>query len=131
MTETPPARILVIEDEMAIRELLKARLEKAGYQVLLAKDGEEGLAMAQYDAPDVIVCDVIMPGEDGFGVCQRLRKKGVQVPFLFLTAKDQQNAKLSGLALGADDYITKPFDPRELEARIRALLQRRSHPPAP
>lgn len=126
-------RILVVEDEGDIRELLKYNLEKEGYQVSGAATGEEALQVAGHLLPDLILLDLMLPGIDGLEVCRKLRG-GAQtrhVPIIMLTAKGEEADIVTGLELGADDYITKPFSPRVLLARLRAALRRRSQPPPP
>lgn len=115
-------RILVIDDEAHIRELLRLYLSREGYEVLEAADGETGLRLAA--APiDLVVLDVLLPRKDGWQVCRELRAR-TKVPILMLTARDDEADIVVGLELGADDYVTKPFGPRELLARARALLRR-------
>jgi two-component system response regulator RpaA len=118
------SRILVIEDDMAISELVKINLELLGHQVVTAPDGIKGLAMAQQNAPDLIVLDVMMPDLDGFTVCQRLRQnpKTNSIPVLMLTALSTTKDKVAGFDAGADDYLPKPFDTPELQVRVRALF---------
>ena len=123
MTE-PEARLLVVDDEPNIRELLSASLRYAGFEVATASDGQEALARARADRPDLLVLDVMMPGVDGFEVVRRLRGEGVHCPVLFLTARDSTEDKVTGLTLGGDDYVTKPFSLEEVVARIRAVLRR-------
>lgn len=117
-------RILVVEDEDVILMLLEDQLTAEGYAVSAARDGERGLAMARDDQFDLVVLDIMLPKKDGFDVCRELRAAGVDVPILMLTAKSQEVDKIVGLELGADDYLTKPFSPKELVARIRAILRR-------
>lgn len=117
-------RILVVDDERPIAEILKYNLEREGYEVLLAFDGEEALNTALREELDLIVLDIMMPKRDGYEVCQAVREAGIKVPILMLTAKDEEGEKIRGLDGGADDYVTKPFSPRELMARIRAILRR-------
>ena len=117
-------RILVVDDERPIAEILKYNLEREGYEVLLASDGEEALKIALEDDLDLIVLDIMMPKLDGYQVCTAVRQASLHVPILMLTAKDEEGEKVRGLDIGADDYVTKPFSPRELTARIRALLRR-------
>jgi two-component system, OmpR family, response regulator MprA len=117
-------RILVVDDDRAVREALRRTLTLAGYEVQMAEDGEEGLALAGQSAPDAVVLDVGMPGIDGLEVCRRLRGLGNRVPVLMLTARDAVSDRIDGLDVGADDYMSKPFDVGELKARIRALLRR-------
>lgn len=118
------SRILVVEDEPAIAFGLEADLVAEGYAVTVAADGNEGLALAREGGFDLILLDVMLPGRDGFAVCRELRRGGLTTPVLFLTARGQDTEKVVGLDLGADDYVTKPFSPMELRARIRALLRR-------
>lgn len=115
--------ILVVDDEKPIAQILKFNLEREGYRVLLAYDGEEALAVARAQRPDLIILDIMLPKLDGFGVCREVRKES-GVPILMLTAKDQEVDKVLGLELGADDYVTKPFGPREIMARVKAILRR-------
>jgi two-component system OmpR family response regulator len=121
---TPEARLLVVDDEPNIRELLSASLRYAGFEVATAADGQQALALAESFRPDLLVLDVMMPGLDGFGVVRRLRQSGRHTPVLFLTARDAAEDKVSGLTLGGDDYVTKPFSLDEVIARIRAVLRR-------
>lgn len=116
-------KILVVDDEEPIADILEFNLEKDGYQVEVAFDGEEALAKAASFKPDLIILDIMLPKLDGWTVCQRLRHNST-VPIIMLTAKDEETDKVLGLELGADDYVTKPFSPRELLARVRALLRR-------
>jgi DNA-binding response OmpR family regulator len=118
--------ILVIDDEPELVKLLDYNLTKAGYLVLSAKDGENGLAAARKHSPDAIILDVMMPGLDGWEVCKRLRTdpSTSALPILMLTAKAEEGDRVLGLELGADDYVTKPFGVRELLARVKALLRR-------
>jgi phosphate regulon transcriptional regulator PhoB len=120
------ATILVVDDEEPIRELLRFNLEKEGYLVCVAKDGQEALKHVENDQPDLLVLDLMLPGMDGLEVCQKLRSnpKSQQIPIIMLTAKGEEIDKVLGLELGADDYMTKPFSPRELLARIKARLRR-------
>lgn len=119
-------KILVIEDEINIQELLKYNLEKNGYHVIVADNGTEGIEKAQSDTPDLILLDIMLPGLDGLEVCKLLRmdKRTKKVPIFMLTAKSEELDKVLGLELGADDYITKPFSIKELIARIRAAMRR-------
>jgi len=117
-------KILVVDDEQSIVTLLKYNLEQAGFSVLTASDGEEGLRLASNEAPDLMVLDLMLPKLDGIEVCKRLRQQKVMVPILMLTAKDDEFDKVLGLELGADDYMTKPFSPREVVARVKAILRR-------
>jgi DNA-binding response OmpR family regulator len=115
--------VLVVEDEVAIAEAVAARLRSEGYEVDLAHDGPSGIEMCQRLQPDLVVLDVMLPGADGFEVCRQIQRDRT-VPVLFLTALDQETDLLVGLRMGADDYMTKPFSPRELVARIAAILRR-------
>lgn len=116
--------ILLIEDEEAMLRGLSDAFEHHGYIMKTARDGETGLQLARSENPDLIVLDVMLPGMDGFDVCRMLRKDGVNVPILMLTARAEEVDKVVGLELGADDYVTKPFSTRELVARVKALLRR-------
>lgn len=117
------ARILVIDDERSILDLVSAYLKEEGYQVLTASDGESGLKAALLERPDVVVLDIMLPGMDGVEVLTRLRRES-DVYVIMLTAKAEETDKVVGLSVGADDYLTKPFSPRELVARVRAALRR-------
>ncbi|MBN3909361.1 MAG: response regulator transcription factor [Nostoc sp. NMS1] len=117
--------ILVVDDEASIRRILQTRLEMIGYNVVQASDGEEALSAFRKETPDLIVLDVMMPKLDGYGVCQEIRKQS-DVPIIMLTALGDVADRITGLELGADDYMTKPFSPKELEARICSLLRRRN-----
>lgn len=120
------ATILVVDDEEPILELLRFNLEKEGYLVCAAKDGAEALERVEKEQPDLVVLDLMLPGMDGLEVCRRIRliPKYQQIPIIMLTAKGEVIDKVLGLELGADDYMTKPFSPRELVARIKARLRR-------
>jgi two-component system alkaline phosphatase synthesis response regulator PhoP len=115
--------ILVVDDEPKIVKLARDYLEKAGYRVLDARDGTSALAAARHERPDLVVLDLNLPGTDGLDVCRALRRES-DVPIIMLTARVDEADRLIGLELGADDYITKPFSPRELVARVRAVLRR-------
>ncbi len=117
-------KILIIEDEESILMALTDDLALEGYEVTSARDGLQGLAMAKEKAHDLIILDIMLPKMDGFEVCKQLRQAGVGTPILMLTAKSQEIDKVLGLELGADDYVTKPFSPRELLARVKAILRR-------
>ncbi len=117
-------RILVVDDERPILTLLEYNLKQAGYEVITAADGEEGLQKAEAEGPDLIVLDLMLPKLDGMDVCRTLRQRGVDTPIIMLTAKSDELEKILGLELGADDYMTKPFSPREVVARIKAVLRR-------
>jgi two-component system alkaline phosphatase synthesis response regulator PhoP len=118
------ARILVIEDEMDIALGLQLDLSDEGHHIEIARDGDEGLRRGKEPGWDLILLDVMLPLKDGFEVCRALRNAKVRTPILMLTARTQEAEKVLGLDMGADDYVTKPFGPRELRARIRALLRR-------
>jgi two-component system KDP operon response regulator KdpE len=120
------ANVLVVDDDQRMRRLLRVNLEREGYHVTAAEDGPAGLEVAELDPPDLVVLDVMMPEMDGFTFLQRLREFS-DVPVILLTAKGEERDKVQGLDLGADDYLTKPFGPAELLARVRAALRRR-HP---
>jgi len=115
--------ILIIEDEPKVAKLARDYLEKGGFRVLMASDGTTGLARARHEHPALIVLDLMLPSMDGLDVCRALRRES-DVPIIMLTARSEEADRLIGLELGADDYITKPFSPRELVARARALLRR-------
>lgn len=117
-------KILVVDDEQSIVTLLQYNLEQAGYEVITAMDGEEGIQKAETQSPDFIVLDLMLPKLDGMEVCKQLRQKSIMTPILMLTAKDDQLDKIIGLELGADDYMVKPFSPREVIARVKAFLRR-------
>ena len=123
------ARILVVEDEPAIALGLEDDLKLEGYQVEAVTDGATACTRAREGHFDLILLDVLLPEKDGFTVCRELRAGGVRTPVIMLTAKGQEIDKVLGLELGADDYVTKPFSPRELLARIRAVLRRAAEPP--
>jgi len=116
-------KILVVEDEKPIAEIIKFNLEREGYAVSMAYNGQDALEMAIRHMPDIIILDVMLPKLDGFQVCKELRRTS-NTPILMLTAKEAESDKVKGLTLGADDYITKPFSPRELVARVKAHLRR-------
>jgi DNA-binding response OmpR family regulator len=118
------ATILIVEDEHAVARGIQYALQQEGYQVAVARSGEEGLEFAKTQAPDLVVLDVRLPGMDGFEVLRRLRAAGLKAPVLVLTARDDEVDKVIGLELGADDYVTKPFGLRELLSRVKALLRR-------
>ena len=118
--------ILVVDDEPAIVTVVQERLEREGFAVQAVASGEEALAHTEADPAALIVLDVMLPGIDGFEVLRRLRSSGRTMPVIMLTARDDDVDKIVGLEMGADDYLAKPFNPRELSARIRALLRRRS-----
>ncbi|HYB22212.1 MAG TPA: response regulator transcription factor, partial [Solirubrobacteraceae bacterium] len=117
-------RVLVVDDDRAVREALRRTLTLAGYEVQMAQDGETALDQIVQAEPDAMVLDVGLPGIDGLEVCRRVRRSGSRVPILILTARDAISDRIDGLDVGADDYMVKPFDVGELQARLRALLRR-------
>jgi len=116
-------KVLVVDDDVKTVELVKLYLNRDGYRVLTAYDGTEALRLARENHPDLIVLDLMLPGMDGFELCRTLRDES-DVPIVMLTARTTDEDKLTGLSLGADDYVSKPFSPRELAARVRAVLRR-------
>lgn len=116
-------KILIVDDETSIRTILETRLSMIGYDVISASDGEEGLHIFRREYPNLVILDVMMPKLDGYGVCQEIRKES-DVPIIMLTALGDVSDRITGLELGADDYVIKPFSPKELEARIRCVLRR-------
>jgi DNA-binding response OmpR family regulator len=129
-----PKTVLVVDDEPQIVEICRDYLTAAGFTVLTAIDGARGLVAARQQRPDLIVLDLMLPGMDGLDVCRELRRDSsglAAVPIIMLTARVEESDKLVGLELGADDYITKPFSPRELVARVRTVLRRAGDAPAP
>jgi DNA-binding response OmpR family regulator len=123
--------VVVIEDDPHIADLVDLYLRRDGYRVLLARDGAQGLRTIDQEEPWIVILDVGLPGDlDGFAVCRAIRAKG-SLPVLFLTARDDEVDRVLGLELGADDYLVKPFSPRELVARVRAILRRTRDAPAP
>lgn len=121
---TPTATLLVVDDEPNIRDLLASSLRFAGFEVVTAENGRQALHEAKNVLPDLIVLDVMMPDLDGFAVTRKLRSLGLQMPILFLTARDDMADKVQGLTVGGDDYVTKPFGLEEVVARINAILRR-------
>jgi two-component system OmpR family response regulator len=117
------ANLLVVDDDGHIRQVVRYALERAGHRVREARDGGEALREVEREAPDLLVLDIMMPEEDGLEVCKRIRKQS-RVPIIFLSSRDDELDRVIGLELGADDYITKPFSPRELVARVAAVLRR-------
>lgn len=118
------AKVLVVDDDRKTVELARLYLEKNGYKVLMASTGTDALDVARNKQPDLIVLDLMLPGLDGLDICRVLRSEGNKVPIIMLTARTLDDDKLAALDLGADDYVTKPFSPRELVARVRAVLRR-------
>lgn len=123
-------KVLVVDDEQSIVTLLQYNLQQSGYEVITAMDGEEGKNLALSENPDFIILDLMLPKLDGIDVCKQLRQQKVSTPILMLTAKDEEFDKVLGLELGADDYMTKPFSPREVIARVKAILRRIQVQPA-
>ncbi|MBN1504396.1 MAG: response regulator transcription factor [Candidatus Eisenbacteria bacterium] len=125
------ANILVVDDEENLLKLIRYNLAKEGYTVSCARSGEEALAASKSQVPDLVILDVMLPGIDGFDVCKSLKHepRTANIPVIILTARDQEGDIVAGLELGADDYVTKPFSPRVLLARVKAALRRRSRPP--
>ena len=117
-------KVLIVDDERSIVDILKYNIEKDGTRAICAYDGLEGLSLARSEDPDVILLDVMLPGMDGFEVCRTLRAEGNNVPIIMITAREDETDKVLGLDLGADDYITKPFSMRELLARVRTNMRR-------
>ena len=118
--------VLIVEDERAIVEILKFNLKREGYETLEALDGETGLNLGRTADPDLILLDVMLPKMNGFDICHTLREEGITVPIIMLTAREEETDKVFGLEAGADDYMTKPFSMRELLARVKANIRRRS-----
>ncbi|MDD2478196.1 MAG: response regulator transcription factor [Candidatus ainarchaeum sp.] len=118
------SKVLIVDDEEAIVKLVSFNLEKEGFETLAAYDGREALDIIRREPLDLVVLDVMLPEMDGLSLCRQLRLEGIHIPILMLTAKDGEIDKVLGLEIGADDYLTKPFSPRELVARVRALLRR-------
>jgi two-component system OmpR family response regulator len=121
---TAAAKVLVVDDEEYIRDLVSSALRIAGFQSFTAADGSRALAAVSADNPDLVILDVGLPGIDGFEVCRRLREGGDETPVIFLTARDATEDRVSGFTKGGDDYLTKPFSLEELVARVRAVLRR-------
>ncbi|MDD2536630.1 MAG: two-component system response regulator OmpR [Macromonas bipunctata] len=126
-----PDKILVVDDDARIRDLLKRYLTQEGFDVLLAEDGRALTRLLLRETVDLIVLDLMLPGEDGLSICRRLRSQNDRTPIVMLTAKSEDVDKIVGLEVGADDYLSKPFNPRELLARIHAVLRRRPTPEVP
>ena len=117
-------KILIIEDEESISMVLEDDFRLEGYEVEVASDGLDGLVKAADPEVDLIILDIMLPGMNGFDICKKLRSQGIQTPIIMLTAKGQEIDRVLGLEFGADDYVTKPFSPRELQARVKAVLRR-------
>ena len=122
------AKILVVEDEKSICDIIVFNLAREGYEILTAQDGTRAYELALSDLPDLILLDVMLPKMDGFEVCRRLRAKGAQMPVIMVTAREEENDRVLGLELGADDYVVKPFDAKEIVARIEAVTRRAGKP---
>jgi two-component system, OmpR family, phosphate regulon response regulator OmpR len=129
VTKSAPPKILVVDDDVRLRDLLTRYLGEQGFQVAALADARDIDKKLQRDPPHLVVLDLMLPGEDGLSVCRRLRGAGESVPIIMLTAKGEEVDRIVGLEMGADDYVTKPFSPRELVARVKALL-RRTEPPS-
>ena len=125
--EVQNEKILVADDEINIRRILETRLSIRGYKVFLAADGEEAITMFKKERPNLVILDLMLPKIDGYGVCRELRKES-KVPIIMLIALGGMSDRVTGLELGADDYVIKPFSPKELEARIRSVLRRTQKP---
>ena len=125
--EVQNEKILVADDEINIRRILETRLSIRGYKVFIAADGEEAITMFKKERPNLVILDLMLPKIDGYGVCRELRKES-KVPIIMLTALGGISDRVTGLELGADDYVIKPFSPKELEARIRSVLRRTQKP---
>ena len=123
-------KILIADDDGHIREVVRYALEKAGHKVVEAADGDEALIQVEREEPDLVILDIIMPGPDGLEVCRRIRSSA-SLPIVFLTSRDEEIDRVLGLELGADDYVIKPFSPRELTARVKAVLRRTQAAAAP
>ncbi len=123
-------KVLIVEDEKNIAETIRYNLEQAGFRTLVAPDGKRGVELAQREVPDLITLDVMLPELDGWAVCRLLRQdaRTKRIPIVMLTVKGEESDKIIGLELGADDYMTKPFSPKELVARVKALLRRSKEP---
>jgi two-component system, OmpR family, alkaline phosphatase synthesis response regulator PhoP len=117
-------KILIVDDEQPIRTLLEYNLKQAKYETITAVDGEEAILKSETEKPDLILLDLMLPKMDGIDVCKILRQKGLDIPIIMLTAKGDEFDKVLGLEMGADDYMTKPFSPREVVARVKAVLRR-------
>lgn len=133
MADKQPDKVLVVDDDARLRGLLQRFLEEQGYLVKAVADGEQMDRALSRELYSIMVLDLMLPGEDGLSICRRLRHEGVEMPIIMLTAKGDDNERIEGLEAGADDYLPKPFNPRELDARIRAILRRqvREVPGAP
>jgi DNA-binding response OmpR family regulator len=123
------SKILVVDDEQSIVDVLSYNLAKSGHQPIVARDGRSAVRLARAERPDLVILDLMLPGIDGLDVCREIRKEG-NLPVIMLTAKDEEIDRVVGLELGADDYVVKPFSVRELMARVKSVLRRASAPPA-
>lgn len=119
-------RILIVDDDLRLRELLFRFLGEQGFEVKMVGNGRDMYRLMDYDFFDLLILDINLPGDDGLSLCRQLRQRGKRIPIIMLTARGEDADRISGLELGADDYLTKPFNPRELVARIRAVLRRQS-----
>jgi two-component system OmpR family response regulator len=124
------AHVLVVDDDAHIREVMRFALEKAGYRVSEAPDGSRAFELLEASSFDLVVLDIVMPEDDGLTLCRKIRAQQSRLPIIFVSSRDDELDRVLGLELGADDYLTKPFSPRELAARVAAVL-RRTRPPAP
>jgi len=124
-------KIVIVDDDARIRDLLRRFLSQEGFDVLMAEDSRALARIMQRESVDLIVLDLMLPGEDGLGICRRLRAEGQKIPIIMLTAKGEDVDRITGLEIGADDYLAKPFNPRELLARIHAVLRRRPQQEVP
>jgi DNA-binding response OmpR family regulator len=129
MTDTVAGRVLVVDDDLTVRDVVRRYLELAGHQVSLADNGEDALRWIADHEPDLVVLDLMLPGIDGLEVCRRLRQNSA-IPVVMLTALGEEENRIAGLQLGADDYVTKPFSPRELALRVASVLRRARAPQA-
>jgi DNA-binding response OmpR family regulator len=130
MTEPVPGRVLVVDDDLTVRDVVRRYLELGGHQVALADNGEDALRWIAEHEPDLVVLDLMLPGIDGLEVCRRLRERSA-IPVVMLTALGEEENRIAGLQLGADDYVTKPFSPRELALRVSSVLRRARATTAP
>jgi two-component system, OmpR family, response regulator len=127
---TTETRILIVDDDGHIREVMRFALEKAGYRVTEAQDGSQAFELISKNEFDLVVLDIVMPEDDGLTLCRKIRARHSRLPIIFVSSRDDELDRVLGLELGADDYLTKPFSPRELSARVAAVL-RRTRPDAP
>jgi two-component system response regulator ResD len=119
--------VLVVDDESVVREVVVKYLRREGYRTLEAGDGDAAIALVEHERPDLVVLDLMLPGTDGLAVCRRIRERS-ELPVIMLTARAEEADRIVGLELGADDYVTKPFSPRELAARVKTVLRRARAP---